>query len=257
MIEIFFKDDGKGMSEQELDALFSDLEQILDDDEDEAKGIYEDPENPVTISLGLGLAMTARFVHLNCGQIAIASEPGRGTKVSVKIPFNKAKAEPNRETETPSQNELPTPPLLSPDISSVTGGTSGVTAPRGPERAQSLDTTLPIRNPYAVQFAPNTESVASVAQAVSLATAPTFDPNTGRYPFPTVTPNYKRVNVLIAEDNPLNSRLLETRLTRRGHDVRLTVDGGSCADVFKATPDAFDVILMDLQVRPLYPFLLI
>lgn len=58
-----------------------------------------------------------------------------------------------------------------------------------------------------------------------------------------------RVSVLIAEDNPLNSRLLNTRLTKRGHDVKVTVDGQACFETFKEDPEAFDVILMDIQVH--------
>lgn len=256
---MYFQDDGKGMSEQELDSLFQDFEQVLDDEENQATGLYEgDPKLP-PISLGLGLAMTARFVRLNCGQIFIASEISKGTKVSVKIPFRKARPRPDsaRDVETPGENSLPTPPLLTPDNApGAVPAIRGTTAPGIFERSQSLDTILPIRQ-YTPsharknsQFTPGPESLASTAHAVSMTTGPTFDPNTGRYPFPTVSANYQRVNVLVAEDNPLNSRLLETRLTRRGHDVRVTVDGHSCAEVFKATPDAFDVILMDLQVRP-------
>jgi CheY-like chemotaxis protein len=52
----------------------------------------------------------------------------------------------------------------------------------------------------------------------------------------------------VAKDNPLNSRLLETRLTRRGHAVKVAVEGKACVDAFKSTPQAFDIILMDIQV---------
>lgn len=257
LVEVYFQDDGKGMSESELDSLFQDFEQVLDDEENQATGLYEGDPKPPPISLGLGLAMTARFVRLNCGQISIASEPGKGTKVSVKIPFRKARPRPDssKDVETPGENSLPTPPLLTPD--SAPGSVPGIlgsTAPGILERSQSLDTILPIRQYNSSlarensQFTPGPESLASVAQPVSMTTGPTFDPSTGRYPFPTISANHPRVNVLVAEDNPLNSRLLETRLTRRGHDVRVTVDGHSGAEVFKATPKAFDIILMDSQM---------
>lgn len=257
LVEMYFKDDGKGMSEQGLDSIFQDFEQVLDDEENQATGLYKEGSNPIPISLGLGLAMTARFVRLNCGQISISSEPGKGTKVSVQIPFRKARPDPkDTEGQTPGQKSLPTPPHLTPD--SAPGVTSPTMGPGILERSQSLDTILPIRGPYTSalglnsQFMPGPESLVSVAHAVSMTTGPTLDPNTGRYPFPTISPAYHRVNVLVAEDNPLNSRLLETRLRRRGHDVRVTVDGRSCADVFKASPEAFDVILMDWQVRFLH-----
>jgi CheY-like chemotaxis protein len=38
---------------------------------------------------------------------------------------------------------------------------------------------------------------------------------------------------LVAEDNPLNSRLLETCLIRRGHIAKVITDGQACAETFK------------------------
>ena len=93
------------------------------------------------------------------------------------------------------------------------------------------------------------ESLNAAAHAEMLINVPTFDPDTGRSPFPSGNGVYNRVSVLIAEDNPLNSRLLETRLSRRGHTVKVAVDGQICAEVYERSPDAFDIILMDLQVR--------
>jgi hypothetical protein len=250
LVEMYFQDDGRGMSESELDSLFQEFEQVLDDEENQATGLYEESGNSELVALGLGLAMTARFVRLNCGQISIASEKNKGTKVSVKIPFRKARREVVKGTRgNDSENSLPTPPLLTPDSTpNMQMPTPGVL-----ERSQSLDTIVPIRSSLVQSLrdyalTPGPESLASVAHAVAMTTAPTFDPTTGRFPFPSIGPTYARVNVLIAEDNPLNSRLLETRLTRRGHDVKVTVDGLACAETFKAAPDAYDVILMDLQV---------
>lgn len=73
------------------------------------------------------------------------------------------------------------------------------------------------------------------------------------YPFPYMgfaagSQAPAKLNVLVAEDNPLNSRLLKTRLMREGHDATVVVNGQVCVDVLKASPQAFDVILMDIQV---------
>lgn len=62
-------------------------------------------------------------------------------------------------------------------------------------------------------------------------------------------PEIRNLNVLVAEDNPLNSRLLEERLRKRGHVVTVKINGQACADAVKATPDGFDIVLMDIQVR--------
>jgi hypothetical protein len=57
------------MSETELDTLFQEFEQVLDDEENQATGLFKEREKGglEPVSLGLGLAMTARFVKLNCG----------------------------------------------------------------------------------------------------------------------------------------------------------------------------------------------
>jgi hypothetical protein len=148
---------------------------------------------------------------------------------------------------------LPTPPLFTPD------------APMNPmyeissqpgilERSASVDTILPIRQPpgilqrEGISSTPGPDILATMAQAVTYSTPPTFDPLTGRYPFPSTGGAHLRVSVLIAEDIPLNSRLLDTRLTKRGHDVKVTVDGRACFETFKENPEVYDVILMDIQI---------
>jgi CheY-like chemotaxis protein len=56
------------------------------------------------------------------------------------------------------------------------------------------------------------------------------------------------LNVLIAEDNPINAKLLTKRLKKLGHEVEVSYDGQECHDYFAAKPHGVDVILMDLQV---------
>ncbi|CZT46010.1 related to phytochrome [Rhynchosporium secalis] len=268
LVEISFRDNGCGLSEQGLDCLFQDFEQVLDDDDDQSDtqgntGVYEtvgkDHTGPIT--LGLGLAMTARFVRLNAGQIAIDSELGKGTRVSIKIPFRLAHPEKARDTRSQSVYSLPTPPMLTHDvmsssvISNISAGTPRPSSGQGPgpgtfERSFS-ESTLSNRlgmTREKLQMTPGPESLASIAHALSMSRRPSFDPPTRRFPFPSSNTNCTKVNILVAEDNPLNSRLLETRLTKRGHTVKVTVDGQACADAYMKTPAAFDVILMDIQM---------
>lgn len=56
------------------------------------------------------------------------------------------------------------------------------------------------------------------------------------------------LQVLIAEDDPINLKLLKKRLERAGHDVFHAVNGEDCATLYKEKPQSFDVILMDMQV---------
>jgi signal transduction histidine kinase len=67
---------------------------------------------------------------------------------------------------------------------------------------------------------------------------------------PTSAPPAKPrcLHVLVAEDDPINSKIIEKRLTKVGHTVELTSNGEACATTFKANNLAFDVVLMDIQV---------
>jgi light-regulated signal transduction histidine kinase (bacteriophytochrome) len=59
----------------------------------------------------------------------------------------------------------------------------------------------------------------------------------------------KNLRVLVAEDDPVNSRIVQKRLEKLGHSVHLTVNGEECASAFGDQPKDFDVVLMDMQVR--------
>ncbi|KAF1912096.1 hypothetical protein BDU57DRAFT_78588 [Ampelomyces quisqualis] len=58
----------------------------------------------------------------------------------------------------------------------------------------------------------------------------------------------ENMRVLVAEDDPVNSRIVKKRLERLGHDVYLTVNGEECASAFGDKPRDFDVVLMDMQM---------
>jgi len=56
------------------------------------------------------------------------------------------------------------------------------------------------------------------------------------------------MRVLVAEDDPVNSRIVKKRLERLGHNVYMTVNGEECASAFGDKPQDFDVVLMDMQM---------
>jgi light-regulated signal transduction histidine kinase (bacteriophytochrome) len=58
----------------------------------------------------------------------------------------------------------------------------------------------------------------------------------------------EHMRVLVAEDDPVNSRIVKKRLEKMGHNVYLTVNGEECASAYGETPIDFDVVLMDMQV---------
>lgn len=231
-IRVSFQDEGVGLSELQLDSIFQNFEQILEDDDaksssDNAKGDLE---------IGLGLATAARFARLNNGQIFMSSEgQGRGTTVSITIPFRNVTA---GTSSISDPLQMTTESLLS----------SGKQTSPGADISETLLPPMHITNMPSATASP----ASAPSPLVQRATSPYIVVSTkGHYPFPVIAAvdETLKLNVLIAEDNPLNSRLLEMRLTKRGHDVEIAVDGQACIDAFKKNPEKFDVILMDIQVR--------
>jgi PleD family two-component response regulator len=58
----------------------------------------------------------------------------------------------------------------------------------------------------------------------------------------------QHLQVLIAEDDPINMKILRKRLERLGHGVHHTVNGEDCAAAYRERSKDFDVVLMDMQV---------
>lgn len=58
----------------------------------------------------------------------------------------------------------------------------------------------------------------------------------------------QRLQVLVAEDDPINMKILRKRLERLGHGVHHTVNGEDCATVYRERSTEFDVVLMDMQM---------
>ena len=63
--------------------------------------------------------------------------------------------------------------------------------------------------------------------------------------------NAEHLQVLVAEDNPINSRIIKKRLEKSGHMVYLTINGEECMNAYREKPAFFDVVLMDMQVSVL------
>ncbi|MCJ1282404.1 Light-sensor Protein kinase [Xylographa opegraphella] len=56
------------------------------------------------------------------------------------------------------------------------------------------------------------------------------------------------LNVLVAEDDPINSKIIKKRLEKLGHSVSLTINGEECASAYGDHQAFFDVVLMDMQM---------
>ncbi|KAK0931403.1 hypothetical protein LTR91_000352 [Friedmanniomyces endolithicus] len=61
-------------------------------------------------------------------------------------------------------------------------------------------------------------------------------------------PTTDHMRVLVAEDDPVNSRIIKKRLEKLGHEVLLTVNGEECSGTYGDKSGYFDIILMDMQM---------
>lgn len=57
-----------------------------------------------------------------------------------------------------------------------------------------------------------------------------------------------KFKVLVAEDDPINSKIIKKRMERLGHEVSLTVNGAECVDLFMKNSKEYNIVLMDMQV---------
>ncbi len=60
--------------------------------------------------------------------------------------------------------------------------------------------------------------------------------------------NKRRLNILLAEDNPVNRTLAVRVLEKLGHTVAVATDGTEAVDKIKSSATGFDAVLMDVQM---------
>jgi PAS domain S-box-containing protein len=56
------------------------------------------------------------------------------------------------------------------------------------------------------------------------------------------------IGILLAEDNPVNQKLAKMMLTKAGYKVEIAANGREAVDKLSASPDDFDIVLMDIQM---------
>ncbi len=56
------------------------------------------------------------------------------------------------------------------------------------------------------------------------------------------------INILIAEDNIINQKLIKYMLTTGGYQLKIVNDGREVVDAYTRNPDIYDLILMDIQM---------
>ncbi|KAI1859014.1 hypothetical protein JX265_010491 [Neoarthrinium moseri] len=145
-IEIVVQDSGRGMSNEKLDALFRELEQVTTD-EDEGRSLEDEMEKPRSErTLGLGLAVVARIVRNMDGQLRLKSEEGIGSRFVIQLPL-----------------EIPTPESLEQAEAGETNKTQKSTHSIAPSVTKSLppmeDGEVTLVDRGAINTHPSTQSL--------------------------------------------------------------------------------------------------
>ena len=59
------------------------------------------------------------------------------------------------------------------------------------------------------------------------------------------------ISILMAEDNPVNQKLIVKLLTKAGYHVQVANNGREAVDLFISDPEKYDIIIMDIQMPEL------
>ncbi|KAJ5918372.1 CheY-like superfamily [Penicillium verhagenii] len=281
-VEMSVIDTGSGMSKQTLECLFQELEEVYADKhwagEEDANNFHGQKQRV----LGTGLALTARIVHTMQGQLIVKSKEGQGSRFKVLLQFSI----PGESSPLPLQNsnasnllEMPkSPSLLDGEFILVknrkdgtlqssehnsTGdylghGQTGTNVVKSLQPQKSLpeseiQTDQKQEAPFYLlkradassqqshSTTPGVQKMSSQVDSQDTSNIPT--PNTSSSPS-----NDTKMNILVAEDNPVNSKILEKRLSKLGHTVQLTSNGEACVKAFASEGDRIHAILMDIQM---------
>ena len=233
--------------------MFQEFEQIIDDDGRSASDIATpSTDRESNKSLGIGLAVVARYVRNMNGQIRVRSEIGKGTIFGIELPFEHATAvSEGSQSYYFSKGGARLPSVISTSSGSAPSMTIRLPTNRGDKEETVL--TVPVGHEIDSRVEQSPQKADSPGPSSGRSTTtPGTGSSTSAFPFPQVDAESKDrvrefLSVLIAEDNPINARLLSRRLQKLGHRVEVASDGQQCHDHFASNPHKVDVIFMDLQ----------
>ncbi|KAJ5564300.1 hypothetical protein N7513_000542 [Penicillium frequentans] len=237
--------------------------------------------------LGIGLALTARIVHTMHGQLIVKSEEGKGSRLKIILQFQIPGEPPSQSSQNLTGTkylDMPkSPSILDGEFILVvdddknqneatqqgadTDPTSVDCVPGKdqPDQHESLlfqnalphsedgidqKQNIPLRLPsrpghdesqqlHISQPSPEQQQVKEQSEE---------SPTTSQAHASASSSSNMSLNVLVAEDNPVNSKILQKRLSKIGHTVQLTNNGQACVNAFLSGSEIPDVILMDIQM---------
>ncbi|KAJ5823815.1 CheY-like superfamily [Penicillium robsamsonii] len=171
-----------------------------------------------------------------------ASPFGSPSAVKRSFPAHDLHSSPSSVTHTPPMTLQPlvTPPP--PGLENITDSGVPMSALRMSQHSASLRSPQIKHTKEDSSYFPRVLSVAETSQGSSgpaSSAVPTTEPS---------TTDYDGLDVLVAEDDPINSKIIHKRLTKLGHTVKLTGNGEACVIAFSSATKSFDVVLMDIQM---------
>jgi light-regulated signal transduction histidine kinase (bacteriophytochrome) len=271
-VEVAIHDTGHGMSQETVETLFCELEQVSNKGYMQPPKSYEQNTTGQAMEtksvLGLGLALVARIVRNMNGQLSLKSEEGKGSCFKIRLEFplpneesgqaqnarpaskenphedeskqeSKQDSAPSTCTPTEREDTIPCECGQTPEFGS---GQSTTNVDISVKRSQTTNLAPSDQQPKPKHSNEPTPSPSSLQLTKA-------QPDNQHIAEPNTPPRMDwNLHVLVAEDDPINSAILQKRLEKFGHTVHMTTNGKECAAAYKTDPRRFDAILMDLQV---------
>ncbi|KAJ5513248.1 CheY-like superfamily [Penicillium fimorum] len=282
-VEVAIHDTGSGMSEETVETLFCELEQVSNNGYMHNPKSYDDNSGGNVFEtesvLGLGLALVARIVRNMNGQLRLKSEEGKGSCFKIRLAFplpgedsqkQNSYATSNENLQDERKQDTKQDTSSSPCVTNQEEGgipcecgqksefeseepimNVDVSLKTGESRnlsisGQQLDQSNQPDKPTASLPIQDPKQSSETSSDSSTTRFPTNQPQTRqRSASPTMDWN---LHVLIAEDDPINRSIVQKRLEKFGHTVHMTSNGKECVSAHKANPTRFDAVLMDLQM---------
>jgi signal transduction histidine kinase/DNA-binding response OmpR family regulator/HPt (histidine-containing phosphotransfer) domain-containing protein len=245
-LRITVRDTGIGIPTDRQDRLFQPFSQV----DASTSRSYE--------GTGLGLVISQRLAEAMDGGITVDSQPGQGSTFTVTVYVGTTPAAPANTAaaaltalvvvgDGPVRRRLEGR-LRGWGIVVLTATTvlDGLRL-RDEHRIDVALTDLDLPE-LGVPVVDLTDGPAAAGRTAVSAGAPAYELHrvlravTGGEPHRPVSP----LHVLVAEDNPVNQRVVEMLLTRRGHRVDIVDNGAAAVEAVRARP--YDLVFMDVQM---------
>ncbi|KAJ5549985.1 CheY-like superfamily [Penicillium sp. DV-2018c] len=269
-VEVAIHDTGCGMSQETVETLFCELEQVSNKGSMRPPKSYEQSTTGQAVEtrsvLGLGLALVARIVRNMNGQLSLKSEEGKGScfKIRLEFPLPNEESSQTQDAGTASKedeskqelkHELGSTNCTGNEREDTISCECGQTSEFAPGQS-TTDIDISLRPsqtanspPHPSDQHPELKQSDESTSPPSTIQHPKASPENQRTAEPNVPPGMDwNLHVLVAEDDPVNSTILQKRLVKFGHTVHMTTNGKECAAAYKTDPTRFDAILMDLQM---------